>query len=901
MRIHPLLSLIIGTGLVVQLTGCGSLPALRDIAPQQISFGQESRLNLRFDQASEVISVALRESAPPEITPAEADRKRYAQSLRSEHAECLMGLGLTFKVRASVAWEGHCYLAAGSEGLRVYQMGQLSAPTEIARFDVAGDITDLAVANGKLYLAGELGLSVVDISLPSRPRWLGSNNKFGPGTRLAVSDRYALVESYGQWVVLDISRAERPVWLGGFSPKAPVTGFALEGGTAILDTAAGMTVYDIAAARLPELNHAGLNLGGSRRMEWRDNTLYVADWFSGLHRYEAHDPRRPRHRDNLHTPGSAKGVLLDEEGVVYLGDDDHGLQVIDPRTLRIKANLRTPGLSYGMDLVGRRLYLADHRGGFHIIDVHNPQQPVILGSYDTSGKAWAVQVFEQHAYVADDSSGVSIFDVTDPARPLPVGAFNPGGQAEDILIRDRLAYVAFYDDGMYILDIRDPRLPVVIGHVATPGNARGLYLDGDLLYLADWDAGLQVIDVSDPRAPRWLSGIDTPGAAWGVNVQGDYAYVMDWWGGVLVVDVRDKRHLKIVSRYQAGAPLVDVAVQGAYGYALGVNGTLHVYDVNNPEGPIWMTGVEISGRPTQMAIVDGDIYVAAGQGSLVSIDIRDPFQARLAAAYFQVGEVKAVAALPGKVFTLSPGGQLGIWSIDEKKNCDSLGGIAGRYRALAADGERLAALTEEGELAVFHVGGAPFRDLGRRRGSQPYERVAMAAGRIVAAGAGMLDIYTAGSGKPVKQAALSLPDGIRDITLTGDTLYVSHQDLGVLVFDIAQLDVPALRHVYRSAQPAGPVGAGDQVIISGGQPLLASAATAPAASVKKSKDVLELTLPAGLALGHYDLIAQTKEGRLLEYPRLLEVTMPAGKRSTYSLEDMQKALKEQRQLPTQAP
>ncbi|MEW5754776.1 MAG: hypothetical protein AB1810_00585 [Pseudomonadota bacterium] len=900
MRMPLVLPLLAASGLVLHLSGCGSLPALQDTSPQKVGFGQEAHLNLRFDQASEVVSVALRASGPPEIIPGEADRKRYAQLLGGGRAECLKDVGFPFKVQASVVWEGYCYLAAGGEGLRVYQTGQLSAPTEVARFHVAGDIADLAVANGKLYLAGELGLSVVDISIPAKPRWLGSNNKFGPGTRLAVSERYALVESYGHWAVLDVSRAERPVWLGGIPPKATVTAAAVEGDMAILGTADGITVYDLAGATMPALNHSGLNLGGSRRVEYRDETLYVADWFSGLHRYEVHDPRRVKHRDNLHTPGSAKGVLLDDQGIIYLGDDDHGLQVIDPRTLRIRANLATPGLSYGMELVGRRLYLADHRGGFHIIDVHDPQRPVILGSYDTPGKAWAVKVFEQHAYVADDSSGVLIFDVSDPANPLPVGAFNPGGQAEDILISGRLAYAAFYDDGVYILDIRDPRLPVVIGHVATPGNARGLYLDDDLLYLADWEAGLQVIDVSDPRAPRWLSGIDTPGAAWGVTVQGDYAYVMDWWGGVLVVDVRDKRHLKIVSRYQAGAFLSDVAVQGPYGYALGANGAFHVYDANNPEGPIWMTSVEISGRPAQMAIVGTDAYVAAGQGSLVLIDIRDPFQARLAAAYFQVGEVKAVAAVPGKAFTVSPAGQLGIWSIDEKKNCTSLGVIAGRYRAVAAEAERLAALTEEGQLAVFEAGGEPFPELVRRRGDQPYDRVAMAGGRIVAAAeSGVLDVYA--GNKLVKQASLRLPDGIRDIALKDDALYVSHQGMGVIVYDIAQLEVPALRHVYRGALPAGPIAAGEQVILGGGQPFLASAAVSPAVSLKKSPAALELTLPAGLALGFYDLIVQTKDGRLMEYPRLLEVAMPAGKRSTYSMEDLQKALKEQRPLPTQAP
>ena len=64
-----------------------------------------------------------------------------------------------------------------------------------------------------------------------------------------------------------------------------------------------------------------------------------------------------------------------------------------------------------MKLVGKILYLADHRGGFHIIDLSDIYHPRRLGGYDTPGKAWDIDVKNKVAFVADDRAGLLMFDV----------------------------------------------------------------------------------------------------------------------------------------------------------------------------------------------------------------------------------------------------------------------------------------------------------------------------------------------------------------------------------------------------------------------------------------------------------------------------------------------------------
>ena len=71
-------------------------------------------------------------------------------------------------------------------------------------------------------------------------------------------------------------------------------------------------------------------------------------------------------------------------------------------------------------MVGNYAYVADWDSGLQIINISNPNAPVLAESYDTSGLAYEVEVVGNYAYVADGEGGLKILDVSDFTRTLDV-------------------------------------------------------------------------------------------------------------------------------------------------------------------------------------------------------------------------------------------------------------------------------------------------------------------------------------------------------------------------------------------------------------------------------------------------------------------------------------------------
>jgi len=531
-----------------------------------------------------------------------------------------------------------------------------------------------------LVADGHGGLVLFDISEPDVLQWRGSFNKrgaihgFSTDNKESADDKSALlVLRKGGVLRLSLGNPELPGSGAAFHTNAPIILSTLQGDVALLATESGLQRVMMLGGGDGAISSEGLNLGGSRRgalgMGDKENILYVADWFSGLHLYDISNPRQLRYLSNYHTPGSSKGVAL-LGNYALVGDDDQGLQIIDiedPHQPRWTAELPPEamaglGLAYTMKRVDKTLYLADHRGGFHIIDLNDIKHPRRLGGYDTPGKAWDIDVVNNVAFVADDRAGLLIFDVSDSSKPEPFAQFNPGGQAEAVAVQNGRAYVAFFDKGLYTLDVRDPRQARVIGHTPIPGNARGLELGDGLVYVASWEAGLQIVDTRDSVVPRIIGSFDTDGAAWGVKVKDGYAYVLDWWGGIKVVDVGQPSWPTYVGRYQAHGTLQQLRSKGAYLYAASGVGGLQVYDIKNPLNPIWVTGLDVEDQAQGLWIEDELVYVAAGEDGVVIVDIRDPFYARQTGHVDTPGAATAVMAGNGYLFIADD--QAGLLVVD---------------------------------------------------------------------------------------------------------------------------------------------------------------------------------------------------------------------------------------------
>jgi len=746
------------------------------------------------------------------------------------------------------------------------------------------------VAQGRAYLAnGATGLTVVDISQPQVPRWLGSVNRIGTSLALSYDDGYvALRNDRSEITLVDARNPKLPKIVAVHHMEQPLNAIALAPKQILAGTDASLEIIDFSAP-VPNVVNIGANFGGSRRAVIRDHTLFVADWFSGLHLYDITEPASPRHLAAYHTQGSAKGVLVRGD-YAYVGDDDHGVQIIDvsnPKQLRKVSEVATPGLAYTMKLDGDNLYLADHRGGFHIISVADIAHPAIIGSVPTAGKAWAVEVVDGVAYVAADNAGLLVFDVSDPRQPRQIAAYDLGGAAEDVVIRDHIAYVASFDSGLYIFDITHPAQPREIGHLATPGNARGIELDGHFAYIADWVSGIQIVDIANPAQPALVGAYDTIGWSWGVRVQDHYAYVLDWWGGIAVLDVSDPANPALAGAYHARGLTRDVAVKDSYAYVADGNNGLQIFDVKNPQNPIWLAGVDIPGDAKSLWLESNTAYIATGEDGLVAVDVSNPFEPQQLKRYTLRADL--VRAQGNLIYAADQ--QHGVAIIDAVTGQQASWYAAEINDMWLANNDRLLLATPAG-VEIIEVSDPSHPHLIRRL-SQHAELLRLQNNLLV--------LYDKATGITLYDyAKLKLlgrfnpGEEIADLQIMGDRLYASGSLSGLLVLDISNARKPALKAAYPAASRVTKLNVFSGTAFMAGNETLASVRLLPDVTVTPGKHgSVTVTSPPQLPLGSYHLLAlNAGSGKRAVYHDVLRAVMPAPKTPRFSLQDFQRAMRE---------
>lgn len=790
--------------------------------------------------------------------------------------------------------DGHAYLALPEAGLSILDVRDPAHVREAGSF--RGTVSDLAVAQGHAYLAdGATGLTILDVSNPQKPAWLGSVNRPGTALDLHYDDGYvALRNDRSEVALIDVRTPKAPKTISVHRTRHPANIVALTNKQVIAGTGASLDVIDF-SLRTPEAVSTTVNFGGSRRGVIRDNILYVADWFSGLHLYDISDPGSPRHLSAFHTQGSPKGVVVRGD-YAFVGDDDYGVQILDvsdPLHIRRVSEVPTDGLAYTMKLVGDYLYLADHRGGFYIINVADVAHPFIASRAATGDKAWAVEVVGNLAYVAADTAGVVIFDVSDPQHPKQVNAYDVGGAAEEIVIRGNLAYVASFDNGFHVLDVSEPAQPRGIGHLATPANARSIELDGNVAYLADWVSGIQAIDISNPEQPASLGAYDTVGWSWGVLLKQHHAYVLDWWGGITVLDVSDPSAPTWAGAYHARGVTRDVSVKDNYAYvADGANG-LQIFDIKTPLYPIWSAAVDMPGDAQSVWLENKTAYLACGASGLAAVDIANPFEPHLLKQYaIRADSVRAQGRL--------------VYAVERQRGVAILDAATGQRLASYAANVVDSWPDANGRLLLATPSGIDIVGMDDPAHPRLIKRLPQRAS-LVRVQDKLLALYDKRSGiglydyRTLKLLSRFNPgEEISDLKIEGNRLYASGTLSGLLVLDISEPRSPALKAAYPAASGLTNLSVFGGAAFLAGNDTLTSVRLLPDVAVSSGKKGnITVKTPPQLPLGSYHLLAlDPRSGKRTVRHDALRVAMPAAK-TRFNAQDYERAMRERGLKPAQ--
>jgi hypothetical protein len=498
---------------------------------------------------------------------------------------------------------------------------------------IGGNANGVAIVGGTAYLSVGPRVWVVDVADPSKPRVTGMSAVL-PGAVLEVWADTRRVIALGKNGAGNSSTSVLTLFEPGGAGslrmlgQAAITveragGMAVDG-SVVAVTGWGMQLVDISNPAHPAVIEVADALGPDRGRYLTavlgNGHAYVfasgQDGTGGsLQVLDLADIQRPRRVGEL-TVGALSAVLAGQ--VLVAADVRDGepwslvlLDVMDPRRPRVLSTTRLTQLTSGVvDLVagGGFLYLAGGLGELMVWDASDPTRVQLEVNLATGAGVHALAVDAGRLYVTTESNpslshnassappGLVTYDATVHQTLPEIGrlAVMPGN-LRDVVLVGRRAYVVAASQldptgGIWVLDLADPERPVTEAYIPISVGWSSLAHDGRYLYRADGN-GMQVIDLSEPARPR-LRGLVLDTAEHSLLAAGRGALYMMRGQHLTTIDVRDPDHPNEVSR----TPLMTTLQSGF----------------------------------ADIDLVDGLLYLIDSQGGLVTMDVREPLQPRVA-------------------------------------------------------------------------------------------------------------------------------------------------------------------------------------------------------------------------------------------------------------------------------
>jgi hypothetical protein len=157
--------------------------------------------------------------------------------------------------------------------------------------------------------------------------------------------------------------------------------------------------------------------------------------------------------------------------------NDGNIDIVDCSDLAapvLKAVLKADNTLNDIDVDGNYCYAAHEDTGISIIDLSDPEQPVVVGTYnefDESSfeEAVGVSVQGNRLYVAVSRVGVRVLDITDKSAPVLLGEYSQDLVESPIDVRanDETAYAICSNVAITGIDFGDVTAPVKIDNYNT--------------------------------------------------------------------------------------------------------------------------------------------------------------------------------------------------------------------------------------------------------------------------------------------------------------------------------------------------------------------------------------------------------------------------------------------------
>jgi hypothetical protein len=573
------------------------------------------------------------------------------------------------------------YVAAGEAGLQIVDVSNAPAPVVVATLDVPGSADRVAVAGARAYVADgpELVIRVVDISNPLAPVEVDSIPTERPAHTLLVDANYLYIAGgagdYGPLEVVGLAGSDNAGERALLFEAERVADVAVAGQYAFA-VGSSLHVFDVSSPLAASEVAAGDGLGGTA-VTVADDYAYVLAGEQGLRVVDVTVPLAPVELAHVPLPGYAVDVAVSGDLAYVAGEGGglHSVNVADPTAPVAVGALPAPGYPVDVAPLGEppgHVVVADGVGRLTIVDASNPPAPVQVSAYALRGLPGGVAVADSLAFVADQlTPGLEIVDLASVTQPVEAGFLELPAPVFDVATAGNRVYIAdgyLYEDGepvaggLRMVDVAELNALREVGFWDMPGQGLTVATGDDIAFVGSSDSGMRIVEVVDPQHPVELGFVATRGPVTGLDVDGNYTYLADGWGQSLrIVDTADLRApVETGFYYVAGLTDGVAAVEDSYVCVTDWTEGLHVLDVADPTAPKEIAFWPIPGSAMAVVVVDGQLYVAAGDGGLFTLTFVPPERA------VQSPASPATLASAPPVGAFRPEGEFAdLWSTDD--------------------------------------------------------------------------------------------------------------------------------------------------------------------------------------------------------------------------------------------
>jgi hypothetical protein len=484
-------------------------------------------------------------------------------------------IAVTGVALASCPQNGYLFVAAGKQGLLVYDVARSANNRLVNRYDNRSFVLDIASYRNHLYLTTRSAT-----------------------IEILRFDSYFQLQLMRQLPLQEIPRD-----------------IAVVGESLYLTTPSSLLLFSLANPAFPRRHREWNEIGSAGKIFTGKQQVYVCDSFSHLHSVD---------RESLKIKETFVGVgdirVLAEKGqFFFLAGSDRGLLIVDRTRLRgahvSGTIIGTSGSAHDLLLVDDRLYVADAHKGLQLIDLS--ADGWLKQKQITDRWAESLAVSRDRMYVAQGRDGLALFDVSSPGQPTElanwpdISAWRLANLGPYLVIGQGFA-------GLSLLDTRNISRPQVTDRLSDV-HPLGIATDTGRVFVASKAQGLLIYRISAQGKLVLEHKVVLPfpmgrfAHAVAVAVKDAVAYVANGRSGLLVVAVAEGRRPEILASLALPGFSKQVRVRGDRAIVSGGQGGLSVIDIADPEHPRTLGKISITGLSRGLLVENERLYVGRNE------------------------------------------------------------------------------------------------------------------------------------------------------------------------------------------------------------------------------------------------------------------------------------------------